>query len=84
VTACIAAGFPPIQAGLVVTVGFLMGTVTPPVGISYFMAAYIAEERLEPVAFALIPFILVEVLALVLMLLWPGLTMWLPGLMGLT
>ena len=84
VTACIAAGFPPIQAGLVVTVGFLMGTVTPPVGISYFMAAYIAEERLEPVAVALIPFILVEVFALVLMLLWPGLTMWVPSLMGLT
>jgi tripartite ATP-independent transporter DctM subunit len=83
VTACVSAGLPPIQAGLVVTVGFLMGTVTPPVGISYFMAAYIADERLEPVALALIPFILVEVLALVLMLLWPDLTLWLPGLMGL-
>jgi len=84
VTACVAAGFPPIQAGLVVTVGFLMGTVTPPVGISYFMAAYIADERLEPVAVELIPFILVEVFALVLMLLWPGLTRWVPSLMGLT
>jgi len=84
VTACVAAGFPPIQAGLVVTVGFLMGTVTPPVGISYFMAAYIADERLEPVAVELIPFIFVEVFALVLMLLWPGLTMWVPSLMGLT
>ncbi|HEY2970806.1 MAG TPA: TRAP transporter large permease [Casimicrobiaceae bacterium] len=84
VTACVAAGFPPIQAGLVVTVGFLMGTVTPPVGISYFMASYIADERLERVAVALIPFILVEVVALVLMLLWPGLTMWVPSLMGLT
>ena len=84
VTACVAAGFPPIQAGLVVTVGFLMGTVTPPVGISYFMASYIADERLEPVAVELIPFILVEVFALVLMLLWPGLTMWVPSLMGLT
>jgi tripartite ATP-independent transporter DctM subunit len=83
VTACVAAGFPPIQAGLVVTVGFLMGTVTPPVGISYFMAAYIAEERLEAVAVALVPFIVVEVFALVLMLLWPGLTLWIPQAMGL-
>jgi tripartite ATP-independent transporter DctM subunit len=83
VTACVAAGFPPIQAGLVVTVGFLLGTVTPPVGISYFMAAYIADERLEPVAVALVPFILVEVFALVLMLLWPGLTMWVPQMLGL-
>jgi tripartite ATP-independent transporter DctM subunit len=83
VTACVSAGFPPIQAGLVVTVGFLMGTVTPPVGISYFMAARIARERLEPVARALVPFILVEVLALVLMLLVPGITLWLPQLMGL-
>jgi TRAP-type C4-dicarboxylate transport system permease large subunit len=68
---------------LVVTVGFLMGTVTPPVGISYFMAAHIADEKLEPVAAALIPFILVEVFALVLMLLWPGLTMWIPALLNL-
>jgi tripartite ATP-independent transporter DctM subunit len=83
VAACVAAGFPPIQAGLVVTVGFLMGTVTPPVGISYFMAAYIADERLERVAVALVPFILVEVVALVLMLLWPGLTLWVPAMMGL-
>lgn len=83
VTACVAAGFPPIQAGLVITVGFLMGTVTPPVGIGYFMAAYIADEGLEPVAVALVPFILVEVFALVLMLLWPGLTLWVPQRLGL-
>jgi TRAP-type C4-dicarboxylate transport system permease large subunit len=79
----VAAGFPPIQAGLVVTVGFLMGTVTPPVGISYFMAAHIAGERLERVAVALVPFILVELFALLLMLAWPELTLWLPGLMHL-
>lgn len=83
VKVCAAAGFPEVQAALVVTVGFLLGTVTPPVGICYFTAAYIAEEKLERVAIALIPFILVEVFALILLLLIPGLTLWLPSLLGL-
>ncbi len=80
---CVAAGFPELQAALVITVGFLIGTVTPPVGISYFMAAYIAEEKLEAVAVALVPFIVVEAVALVLLLAIPGLTMWLPKMIGL-
>ena len=45
----IAAGFHEIQAALVLVVGFIMGAVTPPVGIVYFTAAFIARERLEAV-----------------------------------
>lgn len=83
VKVCIAAGYPELQAGLVITVGFLLGTVTPPVGICFFTAAQIAEEGLERVGMALLPFILVEVVALFLLLLIPGLTLWLPGWFGL-
>lgn len=83
VKACMVAGFPELQAALVVVVGFLLGVVTPPVGISYFTAAYVAEEKLEAVAIALIPFILVEVFAIVLLLVIPDFTMWLPKAIGL-
>ena len=57
----VAAGFHEIQAALVLVVGFILGAVTPPVGIVYFTAAFIAEEPLEKVGWALIPFMLVEV-----------------------
>lgn len=78
----VAAGFHEIQAALVLVVGFIMGAVTPPVGIVYFTAAFIAEEPLEKVGWALIPFMAVEVVVMFLVLLVPGLTLWLPKLVG--
>jgi TRAP-type C4-dicarboxylate transport system permease large subunit len=51
------AGFPEVQAAIVVIVGFLIGSVTPPVGVAYFTAATIAQVRLEKVAVALIPYL---------------------------
>ena len=82
VKVCAAAGFPELQSAMVITVGFLLGTVTPPIGICYFTAAHLAEEKLERVALALIPFILVEVFILILLLMIPAFTMWLPAELG--
>ncbi len=78
----VAAGFHEIQAALVLVVGFIMGAVTPPVGIVYFTAAFIAEESLEKVGWALIPFMAVEIAVMFLILLVPGLTLWLPKAVG--
>lgn len=77
-----AAGYPEFQACIVVSVGFLIGTATPPVGVSYFTAAYIAEERLEKVAVAMVPFLLLEVALLFLMMLVTPFTMWMPAMLG--
>lgn len=75
-------GYHQYQAALVVCVGFLLGLVTPPVGVSYFTAAAIAGERLERVAVAVVPFILVEVFALGVLIVVPGISLWLPGVLG--
>jgi len=82
VKACIAAGFHEVQAALVLTVGFIMGSVTPPVGVCYFTAAAIAGEKIDRVARALLPFLLVEVFVMIVMLLIPPLTLTLPRLFG--
>ena len=79
---CVQAGFAEVQAALVVIVGFLVGTVTPPVGVAYFTATQIAETKAELVAVAMIPFILVEVAVLYIMLTVPSTTMWLPKVFG--
>jgi TRAP-type transport system large permease protein len=78
-----AAGFPPVQAALVVVVGFLLGMVTPPVGACYFLASFIAEARLERVAVELVPYMLIEVVVLFLMFAVPALTLALPRMLGL-
>ncbi len=75
-------GISDTQAAMVICVGFLLGTVTPPVGICYFVASRIAREKLERVAVGLLPFIGVEVLLLVLILLVPPLTGFIPHLAG--
>lgn len=82
ITVCGKAGFPEVQAALIVAVGFLLGTVTPPIGVVYFTAAHIAKARLESVAVALVPFLLVEVFLLFLLFIFPSLTLWLPQLFG--
>lgn len=75
-------GIPDTQAAMVICVGFLLGTVTPPVGICYFTASRIAGEPLERVAAGLVPFIGVEILLLVMILVFPPLTGLIPSLAG--
>jgi tripartite ATP-independent transporter DctM subunit len=76
------AGYPEFQSGVVVAVGFLIGTATPPIGVSYFTASHIAQESLEKVAVAMVPFLLLEVVILFLMMLVPSFTMWMPEILG--
>ena len=75
------AGFPEVQAAVVVIVGFLIGSVTPPVGVAYFTSATIAQVRLEKVAVALIPYLAGLFLLLFFILVIPELTMFLPQMM---
>ena len=79
---CVNSGIPGIQAGLIVIVGFLIGTVTPPIGIAYFAAAAIARARLESVAVAMIPYLVALGAILFLVVVVPDLTLWLPRLWG--
>ncbi len=76
------AGFPEVQAALVVVVGFLIGTVTPPIGVAYFTGSSIARARLEIVAVEMVPYLIAEFLVLFLMMVWSPLTMWLPRVFG--
>ncbi|MGI9434289.1 MAG: TRAP transporter large permease subunit, partial [Geminicoccaceae bacterium] len=76
------AGYPDVQAALVVVVGFLIGSVTPPVGVAYFTAGAIAKARLESVAVAMLPYLVALFGLLFLLIVLPDITMYLPRLMG--
>ena len=78
------AGYPEVQAGLVCVVGFLIGSVTPPLGVAYFTGAAIARARLEHVAVAMLPYLLALFGLLFLLVVIPDFTMLLPRLMGFT
>jgi tripartite ATP-independent transporter DctM subunit len=76
------AGYPDVQAALVVVVGFLIGSVTPPVGVAFFTAGAIANVRLERVAVAMLPYLVALFLLLVVLIVMPQFTMYLPEVFG--
>lgn len=79
---CVAAGYPDIQAALIVVVGFLIGTVTPPLGVAYFTSAAIARASLEAVALAMLPYLVALFFLMLLLVMVPDFTMWLPTAWG--
>ena len=76
------AGYPDVQAALVVVVGFLIGSVTPPVGVAFFTAGAIANVRLEKVALAMLPYLVALFLLLFVLIVVPEFTMYLPKAFG--
>lgn len=76
------AGYPDVQAALVVVVGFLIGSVTPPVGVAFFTAGAIAKVRLEKVAVAMLPYLVALFALLFLLIVAPQITMFLPQVLG--
>ena len=76
------AGYPDVQAALVVVVGFLIGSVTPPVGVAFFTAGAIANVRLEKVAVAMLPYLVALFLLLFVLIVIPQFTMFLPTVFG--
>ncbi|MGU9961885.1 MAG: TRAP transporter large permease [Candidatus Puniceispirillales bacterium WSBS_2018_MAG_OTU23] len=76
------AGYPDVQAALVVVVGFLIGSVTPPVGVAFFTAGAIAKVRLEKVAVAMLPYLAALFMLLFVLIVVPEITMLLPRALG--
>ena len=76
------AGYPEIQGALVCIVGFLIGSVTPPLGVAYFTAATVANATLESVAVAMIPYLVSLFFLLFILVVFPAITMWLPTYLG--
>ncbi len=71
-------GFHPIQFGMFLLVGLLLGLVTPPVGLCLFIAAPIARATLDQTALAVLPFLATELVLLLLIAFVPELTLTIP------
>jgi tripartite ATP-independent transporter DctM subunit len=75
-------GIHPIHFALVMIVNLNIGLSTPPVGVCLFAAAPIAQISLERMSKAVLPFILAEVVALMILTYVPDLVLFIPRLMG--
>ncbi|OUM98255.1 MAG: C4-dicarboxylate ABC transporter permease [Paenibacillaceae bacterium ZCTH02-B3] len=75
-------GMDPVQFGVMVVLNLVIGLVTPPVGVCLFVAAGIGKVTLGRAARALLPFLAVELIVLFLVAYVPGVTLYLPKLLG--
>jgi tripartite ATP-independent transporter DctM subunit len=75
-------GVDPIHFAIIMSVNLTVGLATPPMGLVLFVAAAVAQERVETIAKAIIPFLLVEVVVIFLITYIPAISMTIPRLTG--
>ncbi len=74
----------PIWFGVVMTVNLAIGQLTPPVAVNLYVVCNIAKISLEEVSRAVIPFILIMLVALAIIIAFPALSTYLPALFKLS
>lgn len=74
------AGVPPLQFGVVVMICGAIGMLLPPIGITLLVSVAIIRSSIERAARAAIPYVAAACLDLTLVIVFPGLTSWLPHL----
>jgi tripartite ATP-independent transporter DctM subunit len=75
-----ALGVSPIQFGAILIVGMAIGLVTPPVGMCLNVASTIAKLDIVTIFKASIPFLIANIIILLLVTFVPALSLWLPSL----
>ena len=78
-----AVGIDLVQLGIVAVLATLMGLITPPVGLLIYLTAAQADTDAHRVIIEMLPFIAALLVLLILLIVFPSLSTWLPGvLMG--
>ncbi|MDR6818271.1 tripartite ATP-independent transporter DctM subunit [Neorhizobium sp. 2083] len=75
-------GFDPIWFGVIIVVACELGMITPPVGINVFVINSIAKDvKITTIYGGVMPFILTDIIRLILLVLFPAIALWLPTTM---
>ena len=78
--AAVAAGVSPVQFGIVLISGLAVGACTPPVGNCLNVCAAISKLRIGEIFRGASPFLLANLITLILICLFPALVLWVPAL----
>jgi tripartite ATP-independent transporter DctM subunit len=74
-------GFDPIWFGIMLTLLGEMGLITPPVGMNAYVVQGVTKVPLEEVFRGIAPFFLIMLMCLILVYIFPQITLFLPGAM---
>jgi len=78
--ALLALGVDPVWLGIMIAINLQTSFLTPPFGFALFYLRGVApaEVRTTDIYRGVIPFVVIQLLALALLALWPALATWLP------
>ena len=76
-------GIDPTHFGILITVNMEIGLCHPPVGLNLYVASGIAKIGISELTVAVLPWLLTMLVFLVIVTYWPGLSLWLPNLLGM-
>jgi len=77
-----AAGYDPIWFGIFVVVAVEISQITPPIGFNLFVIQSQTGESIGTIARATLPFFFILLAFALLLAVFPGLALWLPGTLG--
>ena len=76
-------GYDPIWWGVINIVVIELGMITPPIGINVFVLHGMARNLpLKTIFRGVTPFLLADLVRLFVLILFPGLSLWLPSSLG--
>jgi C4-dicarboxylate transporter DctM subunit len=78
---CNMLGISPLQFGPLVVLGILVGQITPPMGPLLYFASGLFKVPIGSLFKAMVPYLLMEVVAMIAVIFFPPLTLWLPKLL---
>ena len=79
----ISLGMEPIHLGILIAANVGIGMITPPVGICLFVACGVSDVKIGNVVKPLFPFLLFLIITLIIITIFPQITLFLPRLFGI-
>ena len=80
---CIKLGFDPIWFGIIITRISEIGVITPPVGMNVYVIKGVAPDvPLFTIFRGIVPFLMADVVSVILLLLFPQITLFLPSIVS--
>ncbi|MEF2549761.1 TRAP transporter large permease subunit [Aurantimonas sp. A2-1-M11] len=75
-------GYDPLWFGIILVMNLEIAVVTPPVGLNlYTLKAVAPMLRIEEIVRSVVPFVMVQFVMLIIFVLFPSISLWLPNLM---
>jgi C4-dicarboxylate transporter, DctM subunit len=75
-------GFDPIWFGIIIVMTVELGLIHPPVGMNIFVIKSVIEDtKISTIFYGVLPFIITDIIRLILLVAFPMLALWLPSKM---